>query len=875
MRAVCSYMWIAATCAVVTACAARSYAGDGVWTVAYKGEVKGRREHTVTHAASELAEYMGRVLGTEIGTSPWESIRPPRQARDRQAQGRQADGGNLFLITDADHAPEDIARGLDGKRRDAFLIRYPYRIDDRKVCLLVSHDARGYDYPVYYFLKHSMGCDWLGPGATGEVVPTDPDWEMPARISVLENPDFEMRYWSDVTFGQARKLLAGSHRFDFHHAFGRVYPPEKYAASDPDVYPLIDGKRKVPGTGEGAETLTAGWQPCVGNPRAQDIAVAYVLEQYEKAPHLGAISLSVNDGSGQDCQCDLCRAMDIESAFKDPFNPKLSDRYFRFYNAVIERVLVKKPDARVAVLGYGPCAQPPEQTRIHDRIVVYITTGADPRQFEQAGGSSAIYQYHLDSAYPTIRHYPRMIAQFLRGSQAVGGLGYYAEIHHNWAAAGPKVYVLAHLLWDVNSDVDALLDRYMRLAFGEQAAAPMRAYFDRWETIWEREQAELENPFDSIYNWSANQLRKFEYVRWDDIHSMDAAVAIAKAAAMTARQRERLDLFATYYRFLRPSLVQYLTTRDFLRVAWVAATPPGEVLDLMSRTLALSSEVDALWKEHIAADKSGWLLNANPRVLKAVSQGLRFHGCLYVEPIRAEVEAHLAQGVNHALAVISDATAKKTGKDSVVAYWKEALEQHEALRPFIKPELDRIQGVIHENLIANGGFERGEAGGDAPGEPPRLPGWWFYDRVGMVLGSKGRYRWESTEGAAGTRALGFGPSQYPGIRGFLEVDPGWYRFSFRYRTINRELPVPVNILAMSERVRIGDLTTPEAVRALQNDDYHKLILRSWPTTDGAWQKVSQILQVRTEQTLAVMIEPFFMNEGGWTWFDDVEMVRLY
>jgi len=162
----------------------------------------------------------------------------------------------------------------------------------------------------------------------------------------------------------------------FHHAFGRIYAPGKCAKTDPDLYPLIGGKRRVPSPDRVA---TAGWQPCVGNPKTQDLAVQWVLDRYAKEQTTVSVSLSVNDGGANDCMCTLCRKMDIPGAFDDPMNPKLSDRYFRFYNKVIERVLKVEPHAYVAVLGYGPCGTPPLATKIHDRVCVFISTGANPR----------------------------------------------------------------------------------------------------------------------------------------------------------------------------------------------------------------------------------------------------------------------------------------------------------------------------------------------------------------------------------------------------------------------------------------------------------------------------------------------------------------
>jgi len=850
----CLTAWVLMAGWVVSMAEAR--AGD--WEIASKGETRGREEYTVTFAAGELGRCMSAVLGQKVNVA---------------ASLDKTKAPNVFFITEAKYAPKEIAKLLDGKRGDAFVIKYPYMLEGRKVCLMVSHDRRGYDFPVYYFLKHFMGCDWVGPGEIGKVIPHNPDWRMPEKISVMENPDFEMRFWSDSAFKHhARVLLAGSLRMDFHHAFGRIYAPAKYGKSDPDIYPLIEGKRMVP---DPKMVATAGWQPCVGNPKVQDIAVAHVLEQYRRDPSTVSVSLSVNDGGCNDCMCKLCRAMDIKGAFDDPLNPKLSDRYFRFYNKVIERVLKKQPNARIAVLGYGPCGTPPLETKINDRICVFISTGANPRQFEKAGGSSALYHYHLDSAYPTIRHYPHMIARFLRESKAVGGIGYYAEIHHNWAAAGPKTYVLTQLLWDVNTDVDKALDEYMRACFGEEAMVPMRAYFDRWEEIWKREAATLKNPYDTIDGWNSDQLRKFRFVTQEDVRFLDASLATAAKASMTEDQRKRYDLFRTYYDWIRCSLVQVLAARDLRDERWLAVRSPDEIIDQVRQAHDLTSKFDSLWNETISKDRSGWLLSSDSGVLKAVARGRRYHNALLVGPIRAEVEDYLEGGIEKALKTISTRLIKERGKKEALAYWSAAFAKEPSLRQFIKPESDRLEGIRRKNLIVNGDFEKGAPGTLEPGNPPKLPGWWFYDRVGMVLGSKAVYDWSKKGGHSGGYAIGCGPGMYPGLRTFVKAAPGRYRFSFRYRTVNRKDPAEVSIFRLSDDVRVEDLTSAEKVRAITNEQYLKFLRRSWPPTGGKWQRVSQTFVLDKECGLSITLEPFYMKEGAWVWFDDVELVKLY
>jgi len=199
-------------------------------TIAYLGNVRGSWKNSVTAAANELSRHISVVLGRELAPVSWE----------------KASGPGIILVTESKYVPDDLSVGFKGSRRDAFMIRHPYVLDGRTVCLLVANDQYGYDYPVYFFLKHFMNVDWVGPGELGEVIPSQPGWTFPGTLDVFENPDFEMRLWADRQFRMARPLLAGSSRMGFHHAFGSIYAPAKYAESDPDIYPLIAGERRVP-----------------------------------------------------------------------------------------------------------------------------------------------------------------------------------------------------------------------------------------------------------------------------------------------------------------------------------------------------------------------------------------------------------------------------------------------------------------------------------------------------------------------------------------------------------------------------------------------------------------------------------------------------
>lgn len=828
------------------------------WQVAYKGVEKGGRYKTVTHAATEMSKYMSKVLGTKINVVPW----------------GKADADTIFLITESKYAPREIAKGLEGKRLDAFTIKYPCKLDGKNVCLLVSHDSYGYDYPVYYFLRRYMGVDWLGPGEAGEVIPKNPQWKLPQQIEISENPDFEMRLWDGWTIPFSRKNLAGSSRMDFHHAFGKIYAPKKYSKTDPDIYPLIDGKRFVPDPN--GDHPTSGWQPCVGSKKVQDMAVKHVLDSFKRNPHIASVSLSVNDGDCNHCMCDKCRALDAKDALKDSNAPNFSDRYFRFYNIVMERVLKENPNAYIAVLGYGPCGKPPKETKIHDRVIVFISTGSDPLQFKGVGGGSSLYQYHLDGAYPTVRHFPHMLADYLRESHKVGGVGYYAQVGSNWAACGPKTYVLANLLWDVDSDVNQLLERYMRLAFGPYAASAMRAYFDRWEQVYFKQQKDSGlHPYKTIASWNANHLKKYKGVTWDDIAFMDTALFIAGRSKMTKKERVRFDYVNTYYQWLRLSLSQFLTAEDFQNPEWITVQTPKEILAKISVSLKLTEQFNHLWDAKISKDRSGWLLNQTPRIIAAVKKGLRSYDWIIIDALRAEVESFLDKGIVSALTSVSKRELRTSDKKAVISFWKKQLAQYPDLKQYIQPEINRLAGVEKNNMVVNGDFEKGTPGSLKPGNPPKLPGWFFYDRIGMVEGSKSVYDWSEKDSRNGSKCIGCGPGKYSGLRGYIGLKAGRYNMSFWYKTKNRKkYGLNVGLYRMKD-AKFDALTTPRAIKALKNDQYVKLLSIPHPVSEGKWQKVEKSFVIDKDGVFCILIEPFWGEPDSWVWYDDVEIVKLY
>lgn len=793
------------------------------WFVAYQGDTGKKDPYTPQYAASLLTNYMSRVLGSTIGIGALSN----------------STAKTTFLITDAAHAPADVAKRLDGLKRDAFVIQYPYQLDGRNVCLLVSRDAFGYDFAVYHFLTRYMDVHWVGPGEIGEVVPKNPDWKMPAQISDLQNPDFEMRFWNTRAFS-CRQWLAGSMRMGFHHALGVIFSPEKYG-DQPDIFPLVEGKRYVPPK-DGAHT--ANFQPCTSNPKVIDIAVNHVLASLTNDPQRIAVSLSVNDGAGNYCTCEGCRAEDSKDAFANPSQrPRLSDRFFRFYNKVAERVVKVNPDAYIAVLGYGAMTGiPPEEVKIHPRIIVFQTGGLNDA-WKDCGGATALYQYLYQDGYQMVRTYPHMLGEMIRKLKSLNGLGFYSEPYGSWAGGAPKFYVLSHLLWKADSDVDALMDEYCRLAFGTNAAPIMRAYFDKWEEIYQRQSKQQQ--MVPIHAW--RKAYQFEHLTRDDVNKLDDALARAKAAEMMPEQRKRVEMYATYYQWIRLSMEQYLITKQFEDLAWIDAHREEDILARMADSAGLTDKFNRMWEEVIRKDDTGWLFSkwGDPDKLWTT----------FLASLRQDLDSMHQTAMDRLLRYFADRRVAATGRNEAIAYWQAQQKRLPALADAIAVVLREIDGKGNPNLLVNGGFEKG-----TPGNPPTLDGWEFYQTFGGVRDVPHEYTWKDGDRRDGGKAIAMHEGLYQEIRAKVRFEKGRYRYSYWYKTVNRETPLRLWF-----------------TREIPDDPKQKLVsfmVLDEPPTDGEWRYVTRVFDVTIPGDYYFQPTANNQTKGTSTWYDDIAIVKL-
>jgi hypothetical protein len=508
-------------------------------------------ERTIGHVADTVVEYVRKSTGA---TLPIVDV----------ARGAPPEEGVRLWIGRSEYVDGRLGGKLDGLDPSGYLIR---ACGERDV-IIVGPTAEGTEFGTYEFLERFVGVRWLFPTEVGEHVPERLALTVPADTDVQDEPAFIQV--PGVASKPSHQVWARRMRFwtrlNFHHSLVDLLPPDEYAPSHPEFFPL-------PRIGATERYLPRGgdynWQPCFTAPGLADEAAKRIIAYLDRRPSVYSYSFGVND-SNLYCQCENCRREYVPG---ETFLGMAcySDAYFRFVNAVVERVLRAHPDAWFGCLAYSHVGRPPVNVDVHPRVIPFLTYDTlqllDPgrRRAHEAlvreWGAKCTFLGRYDYTYGDHHVPPRLYlhhwAEYVRWARQHQVRAWYAETYP-FFGEGPKYYVMAKIWWDPSRDVDELLDEWHRLAFGA-AAEPMRAYFDHWEGYWTQrvpksdyfgrcrnEQYLLGNP-----GW-------LEGLQQADLERADAWIAEAERRANTPQTRARVAVMARAWQYYRTVIMTYL-----------------------------------------------------------------------------------------------------------------------------------------------------------------------------------------------------------------------------------------------------------------------------------------------------------------------------
>ncbi len=433
--------------------------------------------------------------------------------------------------------------------RDGFRARV---LRGNRVVLRGANGAGDF-FAVTWFAQQQMGVRWYEPGDLGEKIPQLDRWQPPVLDRVVA-PAFMSR--SFYALGEGGELWAqrnGLHdRLPHSHAMSRLFAPSLFD-EHPEWFPLREGKRYRP-----ASVDDSNWQPSFMLPAVAAHAAGQANSFFAANPTAEGFSISLNDSLRFDQSREAQAARGTVGWFRG--KPNYSDEVFTFANRVADLVAARYPQKLVSAYAYGWSEQTPSFP-LRPNVVPWLTAeraqGFDPtfaqqdreliaRWCKSGARIVGLYDYLYGTPYLVPRVTTRLTASSIVDAYGAGVRAYFAETNADWALDGPKLWLAAQLLWDPKQNVDALLNDYYA-GYWQEAAEPMRAFFERCEKAW------MEQPrpgFWLKYYYDEAQVSAYPPALRRELRALlDQARAKAQSAAVKARVEKTSGAFEVVERF--------------------------------------------------------------------------------------------------------------------------------------------------------------------------------------------------------------------------------------------------------------------------------------------------------------------------------------
>ena len=424
-----------------------------------------------------------------------------------------------------------------------------------------AHDL-GTLYGVYQLLEKHLGVRWFMPGELGEVLPqtktltlgTFQETEVPSfRIRWIEDGDWALRQKMNVDVEVDKQPVGIQWRWSFHTHF-RLLDPQKYYDKHPEWFAEIRGKRRRPKPGRQSQQL------CTSNAEMIEEMARQIIKLFDKEPAIDVLALAPQDGGGF-CTCKKCTALDEQRPAEEAWHARYSNRLAIFNNEVARRVARRYPDKLIKVGAYAMYLRVPldPDYRPEPNLAVQVchtySCNSHPIVAKSCAGNAKyfrqelehwakitphlfIYEYYNKGAWGGLPyHQVHLIKQDIPYYHSLGAEAFYTQdTGRRWSACGLNHYIAAKLVWDVDLDVDRLLEDFYEKFYAE-AAGPMRRY---WQTL-ERAFAGYEeclSPFGR--KWTT--LAAPAIFTPSTIAEMDEALRAAESVATSEVIRQRVAL---------------------------------------------------------------------------------------------------------------------------------------------------------------------------------------------------------------------------------------------------------------------------------------------------------------------------------------------
>ncbi len=472
-----------------------------------------------------------------------------------------------------------IIRNSPPLEDDRFMLDFPDRATLRITCTDVS-----LQWALNMLLEEYAGVRWLFPERCGLSYRHRSEIAIP-RTATVRTPSFPLRRFVERTHPSWYPKARFKDSLDMNHLLLKyVFPAERYDKEGwpENIMPLLNGKKlKSPPK----EHPNGRWQPCYSHPDTARAAAENICAWLAEHPGQKSISLIQNDVGGF-CECSSCARANGGRKYQK------SEVYFRWVNAVAEKVAEKYPGVLFTAGAYVETKMPPS-FRLHKNVIVILTMDlyqcvvpeimkrqkAYVASWREKAATLGVWDYSWGHGYVLPRIYFRVHAEMLRYLRRQNTLVYFGENECFDAKEGPKEYLVARLLWDVNADVDALLSDWYRNCVGEEAAPYLKEYYTLWENVMSgpeiRKTPWFKSAYTSVYmTWDGDRSHMYAVSEKDLAHARELMQQVVSRAG-TAQEKERAALLLRHFEYMETILklygAEYLPPENTLKDAESAA----------------------------------------------------------------------------------------------------------------------------------------------------------------------------------------------------------------------------------------------------------------------------------------------------------------
>lgn len=452
----------------------------------------------------------GRVLLAENGTTSFGSVIytpvPAQQSADDDSEPDKLERAAEFLADALSKMTGAAFSASAGEPRDGAIVLtadetadippegYALSVSERRI-EISSSSRGGAAYGVYAFLEEKLGCMFVS--ADFDYIPTLPT----VRLDAGESEFVPSVKWREVysyeidkdETGRADKLrINGAEYAGWHtwcHTSFDYLPPEEYYDEHPEYYSLYKGERvHKQGRVDG--------QLCWSNEEVYEIISEKVLAEMREHPEdrywdISQMDNGISVGSG--CTCDACRAIDEREGSQ-------MGSLLTFINRLADEVKEEFPNNYVSTLAYNHTADPPATLKPRDNVIIKLCLmpgdcsasyaepagnyGRQAKELVEKWGKIAdnllIWDYNIDfhnylMPYPILDYIADNNDFYLENNAY--GLFHQMSRDKGGDSADLNAYLFARIMWDADTDLKAVFDKYLTVYYG--AAAPYVAEYYR------------------------------------------------------------------------------------------------------------------------------------------------------------------------------------------------------------------------------------------------------------------------------------------------------------------------------------------------------------------------------------------------------------